>query len=216
VLVLVLVGAFAVLAHRTTGDNAAIDQPAAAAIVHQVTAVSRAVLAAVGTGTLPTGAPLPNALRAVSGPPLATEGKPQVLYIGADFCPVCAASRWSLVNALSRFGTFSDLHYTRSAVDDGDLASFTFHGSRYTSPYLHFVAVEHEDRTRGPLDPLTGEQTQLLATLGGNGYPFVDIAGRYVNRAPDAFPGGFDPNVLQGKDWAQIAGALQQASDPIT
>ena len=35
--------------------------------------------------------------------------KPELLYIGAEYCPYCAASRWPLIIALSRFGTFKGL-----------------------------------------------------------------------------------------------------------
>jgi uncharacterized protein DUF929 len=210
-MVLVVIGVFVVLANQGSArDSAPIGQPAPASTVQQVVAIGPSVLSTVGTGRLD------NPLRAISGPALTSDGKPQVLYIGGDFCPVCAADRWSLVNALSRFGTFSNLHYSRSAVDDGDLATFTFHDSSYASAYISFVSVEHEDRDRNLLEPLTSEQAQLLSTLGDNAYPFVDIAGQYINRAPNAYVGGYDQTVLSGKDWAQIAGALHNPNDPIT
>jgi hypothetical protein len=139
-----------------------------------------------------------------------------VLYIGGEFCPYCAADRWSLINALSRFGTFSGLKYMRSAVTDGDLATITFHGSHYTSQYIDFVGIENEDRNHNQLEPLNNQQQQLLSTLGGNGYPFLDIAGRYANGAPNSYPGGYDQSVLSGKSWSQIASALSNANDPIT
>src|SRR2546423_6616196 len=210
-IVLVLIGIFIAVAHQ--GSSCAsthIGQPAAATIVRAVTTVSLSVIATVGTGNLP------DPYRAISGPALSTHGRPQVLYIGGEFCPYCAAARWSLVNALSRFGTFSNLHYMRSAVDDGNIATFTFYGSRYSSPYLSFVPIENEDRNGNQLQSLTREQQRLLSTLGGNGYPFVDIAGQYANDASNRYPGGFDQSVLSGKDWSQIARALSNAHDPIT
>jgi hypothetical protein len=211
VAVLVLIGIFIAVAHQgSSGASAHIGQPAAATIVRAVTTVGPSVIATVGTGNLP------DPYRAISGPALTTHGPPQVLYIGGEFCPYCAADRWSLVNALSRFGTFSHLHYMRSAVDEGNIATFTFHGSGYSSRYLSFVPIENEDRNRNQLQPLTPKQQQLLSTLGGNGYPFVDIAGQYANDASNAYPGGFDQSVLSGKDWSQIAGALSNAHDPIT
>ncbi len=184
--------------------------------MREVTHVSPSVIAAVGAGTLPTGDPIPAPYRAITGPSLTAHGKPQVLYIGGEFCPYCAADRWSLVNALSRFGAFTHLHYMRSAADDGDIATVTFYGSSYTSAYVTFTPIENEDRGQRPLQPLTDEQAQLLSTLGGNGYPFVDIAGRYANDAPNSYPGGYDQSVLSGKNWSQIAGALSNAHDPIT
>jgi hypothetical protein len=63
-----------------------------------------------------------------------TAGKPLVVYIGAEYCPFCAAQRWPLVVALSRFGTFSGLSVTRSASEDvfPDTATLSFHSASYT------------------------------------------------------------------------------------
>ena len=35
--------------------------------------------------------------------------------MGAEFCPFCAAERWPLIVALSRFGRFTTLHNMQSA-----------------------------------------------------------------------------------------------------
>jgi hypothetical protein len=215
--VLVLIGIFIAVANQgSSSSRAHIGQPVTATIVREVTAVSPSVIAAVGTGTLPGGQTLPDPYRAISGPTLTAHGRPQLLYIGGEFCPYCAADRWSLVNALSRFGSFSNLHYMRSAVDDGNIATVTFYGSGYSSPYLSFLPIENQDRNHHTLQSLTREQQQLFSTLGGDGYPFVDIAGQYANDAPNAYSGGFDQSVLSGKDWSQIASALSNAHDPIT
>ena len=50
--------------------------------------------------------------------PLTANGKPEVLYMGAEYCPYCAAERWAMIVALSRFGTFSGLHTIHSAVSE--------------------------------------------------------------------------------------------------
>jgi len=58
-----------------------------AAVAQQVTSVPAATFDKVGTGTA-TG------LRATSGQPLLTVGgKPEVLYMGGEYCPYCAAER---------------------------------------------------------------------------------------------------------------------------
>ena len=45
-------------------------------------------------------------LTATTGQPALTSGgKPEILYVGAEYCPYCAAERWAMVVALSRFGT---------------------------------------------------------------------------------------------------------------
>ena len=47
---------------------------------------------------------------------LTLNNKPEILYIGAEYCPFCAAERWSMIIALSRFGTFSNLHFMTSSA----------------------------------------------------------------------------------------------------
>jgi hypothetical protein len=217
VVVVVAIVIFIVVANQSnSGDSALLGKPLPATIAHEVTNVSPSVITTVGAGKLPNGSPLPNPIRAVTStlPPI--NGKPQVLFVGAEFCPYCAADRWSLVNSLARFGTFSNLSYMRSAVNDGDIATVTFRGSTYTSKYLSFVPVENEDRNRNQLQPLTTQQAQLFSTLGGNGYPFLDIGGRYANDAPNSYPGGYDQSVLTGLDWSQIAGALTNTKSSVT
>ena len=74
------------------------------------------------------------------------DGKPLITYIGAEYCPYCAAERWSLAVALSRFGTFSNLSGTHSSDSDvfPDTQTLSFYGSSYSSPYVDFQPVEEE------------------------------------------------------------------------
>ena len=45
--------------------------------------------------------PTPKMLIPLSGAPaLTTGGKPEVLYMGAEYCPFCATERWAMLNAL--------------------------------------------------------------------------------------------------------------------
>src|SRR5438067_2102556 len=62
-----------------------------AGVTHQVTSVPPAALAKVGGGTV-----IPKAVTAVTGSPLTSNGKPEMLYIGAEYCPYCAAMRWPM------------------------------------------------------------------------------------------------------------------------
>ena len=43
---------------------------------------------------------------------------PAMLYYGAEYCPYCAAERWAMTAALSRFGTWSELKITASSHTD--------------------------------------------------------------------------------------------------
>ncbi len=86
----------------------------------------------------------PGTLNAVGGPPLTRSGKPEVLYVATEYCPYCAMENWPLIVALSRFGQFTGLTTSRSPEFEhiAPIDSWTFYGSRYTSPYLVFVPIE--------------------------------------------------------------------------
>src|SRR5207237_546429 len=79
-------------------------------------------------------------------PPLLTgpNGKPEVFFYGAEWCPLCAAERWSIITALSRFGTFHNLKEIASSSTDSypNTSTFTFYQSSYTSSYIDFVPVD--------------------------------------------------------------------------
>jgi hypothetical protein len=169
-----------------------------------VGAVPAAVLDSIGKGD----SVIPPA--AVHGSPLVSGGLPQVLYVGAEFCPYCAAERWALVQALSRFGTFHGLKASHSSPTDQfpNTATFSFSGSTYTSDVVAFTGRELQTVTGAPLDRATAQESELWHTYTGDpgSFPFVDIAGRYVSTHPS-----YDPGVLHGMTMQQIAGAL---SDP--
>jgi hypothetical protein len=94
----------------TGGDGTPATVPtgqAAADVVHTATNIPAELLDRVGRGKVD--APP----KAITGPqPLTADGKPLVLYVGAEYCPFCASQRWAVVVALSRFGTFSNLGLT--------------------------------------------------------------------------------------------------------
>ena len=82
-------------------------------------------------------------------------GKPQVFYDGAEYCPFCAAARWGMIVSLSRFGTFSGLKTVHSSTTDNppNIPTWTFYGSTYTSKYINFTPVEETTNT---IDSSTG------------------------------------------------------------
>jgi hypothetical protein len=45
-------------------------------------------------------------------------GKSLVFFMGAGFCPFCAAERWAIVEALKNFGTWEGLIEDKSAGHD--------------------------------------------------------------------------------------------------
>jgi len=172
--------------------------------------VPAATLDAVGS---PSGDVLPNKIG--NGSVLkGADGKPLITYIGAEYCPFCAAERWSLAVALSRFGTFSNLSGTHSSDSDEfpDTQTLSFYGSSYSSPYIDFQPVE--EATNQPvgdgyqtLQTPTAAQSALVAKYDPQGsIPFLDIANRYLITGSS-----FSPQVLQGLSRSQIAADL---SDP--
>ncbi|HEY1488163.1 MAG TPA: DUF929 family protein, partial [Micromonosporaceae bacterium] len=144
-LVAIIVGAFLL----TGTKKAAPARVASSDLVSKVTNVPAATLDQIGKGSILSGtAPAPTS----NQPVLSSDGKPVVFYFGAEFCPFCAAERWSVIVALSRFGTFSNLSQITSSEDG--IPTFTFEGSTYTSKYITFQPKEVEDQNRNPLDKL--------------------------------------------------------------
>lgn len=176
------------------------------AVVTQITTLPTSQFEAVGQGTAN------NLIKPVSGTPLTgATGKPLVLYIGAEYCPYCAAERWPLIIALSRFGTFSGLRTTTSSSTDvyPDTPTFSFHGATYTSDYVDFRAVEQTDRDQKPLDTLSAADQAVYSKYGSGSIPFVSFGNRYVLNAAT-----YSPDLLGGQSWQPIADELRDPSTP--
>lgn len=204
------------------GTVAAPDLGGTAKVIDAVTAVPAGALDTVGAGQ---GINTPAAID-VGAPAVTNDGKPEILYIGAEYCPFCASQRWPLVIALSRFGTFSRLGLTTSSASDvyPSTPTLSFHGSTYSSDAISFVAVETETNQLAasgvgyePLETLTAEQQQLMKTYDVPPYtsqagsiPFLLIGNRFVISGSS-----YPPDVLQGKTWQQIASALSDPTTPI-
>jgi len=192
-------------------EIAAGAQPADPALVAALGQIPASTFDAVGAGSVDVGMkPL------AAAPPLTDNGKPEVLYVGAEYCPYCAAERWAMVTALSRFGSFGNLHTVRSAAGDAfpNTATFTFFGSTYTSQYLSFVPVEQYTNQPGnsengytTLQNLTSDQKAVVDKWNTSGaIPFVDFGGKFE------FAGAtYSPAVLGGLNWTRISTRL---SDP--
>lgn len=172
-------------------------------VVAVITTLPASDLDAVGVGSAR------NLVKPVSGTLLkGPNGLPELFYYGAEFCPFCAAERWPIIIALSRFGTFSGLKTTTSSSSDSypNTPTFTFHNASYRSQYVDFQAVETTDRDRNPLETPTAAQQALVSNYDTSGsIPFVDFGNRY------AVSGAmYLPDVLSGMTWQAIADALTQ------
>jgi hypothetical protein len=221
VVVLAVVVVFIVLglqpAAKSSGSSSSSNQLAPASVLAAVTGVSPSVSSTVGAGGVA------DPLEAISGSPAAltgSSGKPEVFYLGAEFCPYCAAERWSVVIALSRFGTFTNLHITTSDSNPGDFPNthtFTFYGSSYSSPYLDFAPIETNDRNDNPLQTPSAAEGTLASTYdtspyssSAGGIPFQDYGNRYIVSGS-----GVNPELLQGMTWQQIAVTLTDTSSKV-
>jgi thiol-disulfide isomerase/thioredoxin len=189
-------------------------------VLSQITNVPATVLDKVGAG--PTGSTAVAPLKAISSPPMSLNGKPEMLYIGAEYCPYCAAERWAMVQALSRFGTFSNLHFIHSTSNDvySNTSTLTFYKSSYTSKYLTFRSVETFTVDNKPLEKPTTAETALLNKFGQGSFPFVDIDGKYVVSGAQYLPSVLGTTSTQdpthfGLTWAQIGKDMQNPNSPV-
>jgi len=210
---------------KVTGSNGPVslkaptDRPASAAVAAAVTGVPISVMDAVGVSTA-VSPPLVDR----SQPLLMLNAKPGAIYIGGEFCPLCAAERWAIVVAFSKFGSFTGLDETTSSPWDGTAyPTLSFRHATYSSALITFQPVEFQGNdthglgTRKVIRQLTAQQSALWATYansytGGNqGFPFLDIGNRVLGMTSS-----YDPTVLTGLTQAQIARALSTPTDPVT
>jgi len=199
------------------GTQAPKIEAASAGLVAKVTSVPTSVATSVGLPSTSTVAPL---TVKTGQTPLMIGGKPGAVFIGGEFCPLCAAERWAIVMAFSKFGTFTGLKQTTSSPWDSDPATstFSFYGATYSSPYITFDTSEHESNdtsglgTRTVLEPLTPLENNLWAKYDNpEGFPFLDIGNKYFVLNPS-----YNPAVLAGLDWTDIASKLKNPNDPVT
>jgi len=191
-----------------------------AGVLSAVTSVSASTLAAVGEPSS-SAAPVPTG---IATPLTASDGKPEVLFVSAEYCPYCAAQRWPLVMALSHFGSFRSLSATHSSTTDvyPDTRSFSFYGSTFTSSSLNFTSVELQTNqvsgtSYGTLQALSASQKGILSRLDGAPYtnevgsiPFLDIANKYL-----IVGSGYSPQLLQGLTMRQISSQLNDVRSPV-
>jgi Domain of unknown function (DUF929) len=210
----------AVLARSFVVGNAVAPKltPASASVLNIVRGVTPVEQDEVG---LPSSVTAPFVAR--GAPSLRVDGRVAALYIGAEYCPYCAALRWAMVMAFDRFGRFSGLGETTSSPWDTDpkTPTFSFYGAHYASPYLPLVTVEREGNdTSGPgtsadLQPITPQESKLWARYDARfgepqGYPFLDVGNEVF------FIGtSYDPGVLAGLDQAEVAADLARSSSPV-
>jgi len=181
---------------------------APASVVHDVSTVPAATFNTIGAVKGIGG------MSRIGGTPLEQGGKPVVLYIGAEYCPFCAAERWPLVAALSRFGTFTHLGATHSATNDvyPNTPTFSFKNAKYASKYLALQTVElYGNRpVNGKYPPLqrpTAQQNALIQKHDPKGtIPFIYL-GNYLQ-----LDASYNPQILAGMSMQQVAHAMRDTN----
>jgi thiol-disulfide isomerase/thioredoxin len=218
--VLVVIGALVVarLTGVGSGGSATPSGQASPALLSALRDIPASGFDQAGTGGAQGGS------RKLDAPALTADGKPRVLYIGAEYCPYCAAERWSVAAALSRFGTFTKLGTTHSSSSDADpdTPTLSFHHSRYNSDLISFTGVETTTNKRtltgykkldspsATDEKIADKYDQSPYVSKGGSIPFIDIGGKYVSAGAT-----YDPALLAGKTQMQVAKALSDPESPI-
>ncbi len=157
----------------------------------------------IGAGVVVLSGKYANPPKFINAKPLSVDGKPEVLYVGGEFCPYCATSRWGLIIALMRFGNFTGLTYMESSPTDyaADTATFSFVNSSYRSNILYFNGVELFDRYEKNLTTTNFSPSEQLvySKYSINGIPFMDFENGSVLSGAS-----ISPLILQGYDWNRI------------
>ena len=208
-----------------------------AATVAQVTQIPASVFDTVGITSNVAAVSPP---QAVSGQPvlMATSSTgqklPEVLYIGAEYCPFCAAQRWSTIIALSRFGTWTGLGNTESSTLSGEVfpgtQTFTFLKAHFKSKYLVFSGVEEFNNVfdsalnyYSPLQKPSAADNAIFKKYDTSTYikgitssqdgsiPFLSIGNQYLVSGSS-----FTPAALTGLTRSQIASGLSDPTSPVT
>jgi hypothetical protein len=233
-LVIVVVVVLVVVKVTSGGTAAAAYTPvttAPASIVTDVTSIPASVYDAVGVNIPSVATPNPPIVLS-NQPPLTLDNKtPAMFYYGAEYCPYCAAERWAMTAALSRFGTWSNLMVTASSHTDVAPATptFSYRNATFTSQYLSFFP--DEQYTNIPLssgsgyttlqNPTKAEQAVINkysaptyipgATAGQVGFPFIDIGNvALISGATYA------PQMLAGLSHNDIASHLNDPTNSVT
>jgi Domain of unknown function (DUF929) len=164
---------------------------------------TRAVAASLGapTSAVPS-SPLGSFTKA--GPIVRQDGKTQLLFVGALYCPHCAVERWAVIKALSQFGTFS---HVQSTTNGSGVPTFDLTSSQYTSRYVAFDHKDIEDQSYKQLQTLSPDENATFQRLDpSGGIPLVSVGGYAMSGSP------IDPGELSGQAFDTIQHALKRGS----
>lgn len=157
---------------------------------------------------------------------------PEVFYLGAEYCPFCAAQRWPTIIALSRFGTWSGLGNTTSSSIDvyASTPTFTFLKTKYSSKYLVFKGIEELNNvynsstgSYGKLQTPTKAEQAIFSKYDTPKYipgmtaadtgsiPFITMGNKFIVSGAS-----YTPATLSGLTRSAIAAGLNDTTSPVT
>jgi thiol-disulfide isomerase/thioredoxin len=141
-------------------------------------------------------------------------GKLLVFFMGAEYCPYCAAERWAIVRALSKYGQWSGLKQTMSAAREEaflNLPTYDLTEATYSSPHVEFVCREIKDREFKPLQKLSKAEEKLVRKYNPDkSIPFLLIGGRFMQ-----VEAGFTPKIFIGHTFRQTETELKKIESDI-
>lgn len=141
-------------------------------------------------------------------------GKSLVFFMGAGFCPYCAAERWAIISALSKFGILEGIVEDSSAGHDEkylNIPTLSFARARYESKLVEFIGRETADRNFEPLQELDDKDYQILDTFNPDQIiPFLLIDGQFMQVGS-----GYSPQLLEGLDHTKVMAALADANSAV-
>jgi thiol-disulfide isomerase/thioredoxin len=141
-------------------------------------------------------------------------GKLFVFFMGAEYCPYCAAERWAIVRSLQKFGQWDGLKQTISAARDEpylNLPTYDFTKATYTSSHIEFLAREIKDREFKPLQKLLKTEEKLVRKFNPKKeIPFLLIGGRFTQVGS-----GFPPKIFIGHTFRQTETELKKIDSEI-
>ena len=142
------------------------------------------------------------------------DNKTIVFFMGAGFCPFCAAERWAIIAALQNFGKWEGLIQTTSADHDEkylNISTASFARAKYVSDHFVFIGRETSDRNFEPLQELDEHDYQILDVFNPDQIiPFLLIDGQFMQVGS-----GYSPSVLEGMDHAKIRGEIADPGSPV-
>jgi thiol-disulfide isomerase/thioredoxin len=141
-------------------------------------------------------------------------GKSLVYFMGAGFCPFCAAERWAIVKALERFGKWEGLAEDKSAGHDEkylNVPTFNLARAKFTSDSVEFGGKETADRNFEPLQELDDKDYEILDMYNPDQMiPFLLVDGQYMQVGA-----GYSPELIQNMSHDAVRAELEKPDSAI-